>query len=75
MYRLFDSKLSGDAWKVRILLRRPGPPFGRYSFADLDPFPCVEMAPLVTTGGAYQQSRPGAHKSRPCPIGFLVEEA
>ena len=28
------------------------------------PVPCVEMAPLVTTGGAYQQSRPGARTSQ-----------
>jgi glutathione S-transferase len=29
LYRLFDSKLSGNAWKVRILLRQLGLPFER----------------------------------------------
>ena len=29
MYRLFDSRLSGNAWKVRILLRQLGLPFER----------------------------------------------
>jgi glutathione S-transferase len=29
LYRLFDSRLSGNAWKVRILLRQLGLPFER----------------------------------------------
>jgi glutathione S-transferase len=29
LYRLFDSKLSGNSWKVRILLRQLGLPFER----------------------------------------------
>ncbi|MBV8285336.1 MAG: glutathione S-transferase N-terminal domain-containing protein, partial [Hyphomicrobiales bacterium] len=31
MYRLYDSRLSGNAWKVRILLRQLGLPFERVS--------------------------------------------
>ena len=29
MLRLYDSRLSGNAWKVRILLRQLGIPFAR----------------------------------------------
>lgn len=31
MYRLYDSKLSGNAWKLRILMRELDIPFGRVS--------------------------------------------
>ena len=45
LYRLFDSRLSGNAWKVRILLRQLGLPFERVT---------LDLAKAATADPAFR---------------------
>ena len=52
MLRLYDSRLSGNAWKVRILLTQLGIPFERVTL-DLAKGAAAEPAP----GNRWRYSR------------------
>lgn len=49
MYRLYDSRLSGNAWKVRILLRQLGLPFERVT---------LNLAKGATTDPTFREKSP-----------------
>ena len=76
MYRLFDSRLSGNAWKVRILL---GGPLGALVADPLlisASFPVSRWRRRAVTWGAFRRSRRGAGRAKTGDTaGSLVEEA